>query len=74
MIELSQNAKYLEFMASSAMNTAYWEGAPDQEVFDAELSNIRRNYLSRFPVSDDEFEQIKLNVKKKLDFFIQQYS
>lgn len=60
------NAEQLEGMISSSINTAYQEVPPSEAEFDAMATEIRNSLHRMFPVTEDEFADIKRKLKANI--------
>lgn len=60
------NAELLEGMISTAINTKYPDLPPAEAVFDEEVKALRQTLAALYPVSDEEFSEIKRKLKANI--------
>jgi len=60
------NADLLEGMISTAINTKYPDIPPAEAVFDEEVNALRQTLAVMYPVSDEEFSEIKRKLKANI--------
>ena len=60
------NADLLEGMISTAINTKYPDIPPAEVVFDEEVNALRQTLAVMYPVSDEEFSEIKRKLKANI--------
>ena len=63
---MSTNADLLESMISTAINTKYPDMPPAEGVFDEEVQTLRQTLAALYPVSDEEFSDIKRKLKANI--------
>lgn len=60
------NTELLEGIISTAINTKYPDVPPTEAVFDDEVSQLRRSLATLYPISDEEFAEIKRKLKANI--------
>lgn len=60
------NAELLEGIISTAINTKYPDVPPTEAVFDDEVNQLRQSLATLYPVSDEEFAEIKRKLKANI--------
>ena len=60
------NAELLEGIISTAINMKYPDIPPIEAVFDAEVNTLRQSLVALYPVSDEEFTEIKRKLKANI--------
>lgn len=60
------NVELLEGIISTSINTKYPDIPPTEAVFDDEVSMLRQSLLAVYPVSDEEFAEIKRKLKANI--------
>jgi hypothetical protein len=60
------NAELLEGIISTAINTKYPDIPPAEAVFDDQVNTLRQSLALLYPVSDEEFAEIKRKLKANI--------
>ncbi len=60
------NTELLEGIISTAINTKYPDVPPTEAVFDDEVSQLRQSLATLYPISDEEFAEIKRKLKTNI--------
>jgi hypothetical protein len=66
-MQMATNVEQLEGMISSVMNTAFADERPTDEDFESQAMKIRNFMAGMFPVTDEEFANIKRRLRANIE-------